>query len=405
MSDFLDQYRNQELPTDLTNVDSRRIVMVIDHLESGGAHRQFCILATTLHHIGYSVTVLVYRPGDFFYNALRSVDVRVEYLRWYNRLHLLLLVRRQIRRHRADVVISFLAGPNLLTELSGLPFRKHTLIVSERNADTTINLRRRMCYLFHRLADVVVSNSYAQGKNVAIALNRSQVLTKVIVNGVDTHYFKLAHATPDGVTGRLKLLVIARLAPEKNVIRFIESVRIVCLRHPEIGLEVDWYGRIPTPDSRDDGVWTERHRRHLVAYYESVKARIEGYDMQDKFRLLHPQTDVRGLYLKSDVLCLPSLREGCSNVIAEAMASGIPVLAGYGVGDNARLVVDGRNGFLFDPTSEEDIARAIVRFARLSKIERRAQGIAGRKMADTLLSVDVFVREYAELIANVNGAT
>lgn len=376
-----------------------RIVMVIDHLEPGGAQRQFCLLATSLHRRGFNVTVMVFRPDPFFEDALQDADIPIVYLRSRNRLHLWFLVRQELRRERADVVISFLSWSNLMVELAGLPTRDCAVIASERDLDVTIGVKRRIAYHCHRLADVVVSNSYTQGKIVARLLGRWKVRTTVIVNGVDIRHFKPAESPRRG-GGSLRLLVVARFAPQKNALRFIEAVNVVCARHPEIGLEVDWYGKAPADGPKDDTAWAMAHRDKLAAYYRSVVETIERHRLQGRFRVNAPRKDVRELYLQADVVCMPSLHEGCSNVIAEAMACGIPVLASR-VGDNVRLVEDGRNGLLFDPMSVDDMVRAMVDFAELPASARRTLGREGRKMAEELLSVETFTDRYVELIGEV----
>ncbi len=377
-----------------------RIVMVIDQLEPGGAQRQFCLLATSLHRRGFNVTVMVFRPDLFFEDALQEADIPIVYLRSQSRIGLLFLVPKEIRRADADVVISFLSWSNLMVELARLPTRNFAVIVSERDLDITMGVKRRIAYYCHRLADVVVSNSYAQGEIVARILRRRRVSTTVIVNGVDIGHFKPNEAPRNG-GGSLRLLVLARFAPQKNALRFIEAVSVVCARHPEIGLEVDWYGKAPAGSQEDDAVWAKAHRDKLAAYYRSVVEKIERHQLQGQFRMHAPRKDVRNLYLQSDVVCMPSLHEGCSNVIAEAMACGIPILASC-VGDNVRLVEDGRNGLLFDPLSIDEMVRAIVGFAELPASARRRLGQEGRRMAEELLSVDVFTDRYVRLIGEVS---
>ena len=392
----------QMAPCDRQAANDRipQIVMVIDHLEPGGAQRQFCLLATSLRRRGFNVTVVVFRPDLFFEDALQDVDIPIVYLRSRNRLHLWFLVRQEIRRGGADVVISFLSWSNLIVELAGLPTRRFSMIVSERTLDVTIGVKRRIAYHCHRLADVVVSNSYTQGEIVARILRRWKIRTTVIVNGIDIRHFKPAEAPRRGGDG-LRLLVVGRFSPEKNALRFIEAVSVVCARHPAIGLEVDWYGKAPADDPNDDAAWAVAQRDSLAAHYRRVVEKIDRCRLQRQFRVHAPQRDVRELYLRSDVVCMPSLYEGCSNVIAEAMACAIPVLASR-VGDNVRLVEDGRNGLLFDPMSVDDMVKAIVGFAELPDAARRMLGREGRKMAKELLSVETFTDRYVKLIGEVS---
>lgn len=384
-----------------------QIVMVIHNLEPGGAQRQLCLLATSLRRRGYSVKVLIFRPDFFLQDVLQKWQIPVVYLKSRNRLHLIFLIRQEIRRNRPDVVIGYCHLPNLVVELSGIPRRGFAMIVSERSLDVSngvenlikYKIKRLIRYYFHRLADVIVCNSYTQGAIVDRIMTRSKTSTRVIVNGVDTCQFRPTEQHSDRV-GRLQLLVAARISPEKNVLRFIEAVHLVTAQYPKIELDVDWYGHVPVFDNKNGVIWEKDGSDQLMEYFRRADECIEEHSLRNCFRIHRPQKDVRGLYARSDVLCLPSLREGCSNVIAEAMACGLPVLASR-VGDNARLVEEGRNGFLFDPLSVEDIAGAIVRFSKLSVAERRAQGREGRKMAETLLSVDTLADRYVDLIGEV----
>ena len=378
--------------------------MVIDHLEPGGAQRQFCLLATSLRRLGFSVKIFVFRPDSFFKDSLQGFGaIPVAYLKSHSRLHLILLVRTAVRQEKPDVVVSFLSWPNLLVELSGVPRRQFGIIVSERNLDMSRwTFKRYLRYFFHRFADSVVSNSYAQRERIEHIASHLVPRASVIVNGVDTQHFRPSGREREHEPSKTRMLVVARFAPQKNVIRLVEAVQVVRSRYPKIHLVVDWYGKKPVIEEPEDVAWGKKPRRHAAAYYRQVEEIIARHMLQDRFRLHAPHKDVRELYWSTDVVCLPSLYEGCSNVIGEAMACGVPILASR-VSDNVRLVEDGRNGFLFDPLSVEDIAETIVGFGVLSPLERRRQGREGRNMAVSTLCSEVFIGGYVKLIEKITS--
>jgi glycosyltransferase involved in cell wall biosynthesis len=106
---------------------------------------------------------------------------------------------------------------------------------------------------------------------------------------------------------------------------------------------------------------------------------------------------VAALLQGCDALVLPSLWEGLPNVVCEALASGVPVLASA-VSDNPQLVPDGENGFNFSAESIEAIAEGILRFTALNHGEREAMGRRARAFAERELGLSAYVDKYERLL-------
>ena len=97
---------------------------------------------------------------------------------------------------------------------------------------------------------------------------------------------------------------------------------------------------------------------------------------------------MRGLHL----FALPSLAEGISNTILEAMASGLPVLA-TDVGGNADLVVAGQTGDIVPSADPRAMAQRLVEFA--SDLERAlVMGRTGRQRVQASFSIQAMVSTY-----------
>ena len=90
---------------------------------------------------------------------------------------------------------------------------------------------------------------------------------------------------------------------------------------------------------------------------------------------------------------LPSLAEGISNTILEAMASGLPVLA-TDVGGNADLVIHGETGELVPPADVQAMAAAMLRLARAPDTAAR-MGRAARTEAVARFSMEAMVAAYS----------
>jgi glycosyltransferase involved in cell wall biosynthesis len=91
--------------------------------------------------------------------------------------------------------------------------------------------------------------------------------------------------------------------------------------------------------------------------------------------------ELAALYRRSDVFCFPSRGDCSPRVVAEAMASGLPVVA-TDVGGIREMVVDGHSGLLVPAGSPERFAEALGRMVGRPE-ERRAMGQAGLRLART----------------------
>ena len=107
---------------------------------------------------------------------------------------------------------------------------------------------------------------------------------------------------------------------------------------------------------------------------------------------------MRGL----DCFVLPSLAEGISNTILEAMATGLPVVA-TDVGGNAELVRHGVTGEIVPAADSEAIAGSLVRLATAPK-HATALGCAGRADAEQNFSMRAMVAKYQDVYDRQLGA-
>ncbi|MFO0706483.1 MAG: TIGR03088 family PEP-CTERM/XrtA system glycosyltransferase [Nitrospira sp.] len=111
------------------------------------------------------------------------------------------------------------------------------------------------------------------------------------------------------------------------------------------------------------------------------------------------RSDVPDLLRCLDVFVLPSLAEGISNTILEAMASGLPVIATR-VGGNVELIEEERTGLLVPPSDPEAMAAAIRSYAE-DRARIAAHGVAARKKAETEFSLRAMVERYVSVYDGV----
>jgi len=123
---------------------------------------------------------------------------------------------------------------------------------------------------------------------------------------------------------------------------------------------------------------------------------------QDLAWLPGARDDVAQLMRAMDLFVLPSLAEGSSNTILEAMASGLPVVA-TNVGGNAELVQSGWNGTLVPPRSPEMLADAMLDYYSMPELGPR-QGARGRRRVLAKHSLLAMAGAYLAVYDRLTGA-
>jgi glycosyltransferase involved in cell wall biosynthesis len=118
-------------------------------------------------------------------------------------------------------------------------------------------------------------------------------------------------------------------------------------------------------------------------------------ELSDRVVFVGSTIEVPALLNALDIFVLPSLSEGMSNTLLEAMASSLPVVA-TNVGGNPELVEDGRSGWLFQPG---DVSGLTAKLERLTKDPnlRQALGQAARNRAVEQFSLELMIDRYRKL--------
>jgi len=165
----------------------------------------------------------------------------------------------------------------------------------------------------------------------------------LIENGIDIEEFSRRYRIDEakrrqGIPpNRLCLGAVGRLSPEKGFDLLIKAVD--CLLKEGFDLELVISG---------DGEEQPR-----------LQDLIGQLGRGDRIRLLGYRAALREVYEAMDVFALSSLREGLPNVLLEAMALKVPVVATR-IAGVPRLITDGVNGMLVNPGSVDALAEALV---------------------------------------------
>jgi glycosyltransferase involved in cell wall biosynthesis len=122
----------------------------------------------------------------------------------------------------------------------------------------------------------------------------------------------------------------------------------------------------------------------VIAGEGEQRPALEGLIAQsgcaDRIRLLGYCANPRPLYEALDVFALSSVREGLPNVLLEAMALEVPVVATR-IAGVPRLLRDGENGLLVEPGSVPELTRGLERLLRDAPLRERLRAVARQTVA------------------------
>jgi glycosyltransferase involved in cell wall biosynthesis len=350
-----------------------RILKFLNHFFIGGTERQFLHVANGLDRSRFIVEIACFRREGPLLGGLNPdmpVHTYPVYGSFYNRRSILSQLRliKDARRRKFDIVHAYGWYPNVFAiPPLRLAFRAAT-IASVRDAGAYMTPAKIRALKFAcRLADCVLANSNA-GRSWLIEQGVEEYKIEVIPNGIIV--------PPAAVKGP---------GPVRKEFGIPLGTRVcACIGRAVEGKGIDFYLRAAR-------MLADRGRN--VAFL-MVGARSVDRDCQSEMEMLARQlnieqqviftgqrSDVHEILREVDIVVHPSLTEGLSNVILEAMAAGVPVVATR-VGGNPELVEDGRTGFLVPVENADEIADAICRLLDQPEMARAFGNRARQRVID-----------------------
>jgi glycosyltransferase involved in cell wall biosynthesis len=321
------------------HADRRRFTLQFVCLETRGK------LADEVEALGWPVEAMGKRPGI--------------------RPGLILKLARRLRSLRIDVVHTH----NEAACLYGVPAARLAgvdLVLNTRHGQGSARgARRARAFVWAaRFADRVVCVSKdAAALTVRSGLPESRVAT--IWNGIDTEKFPFRGPTPAGPA-----IVVARLAAIKNIDALIRVMPQVIASVPHFGLRIVGDG----------------------PYRVALETLSKELGVHEHVRFIGEAKDVPEQLAQASMFVLPSLSEGISLSLLEAMATGLPAVA-TSVGGNVEVVRDGETGFLVPVDEPEKLAQAMIRLSTGGDLARR-MGAAGRRRVESTFDARAMVHAY-----------
>lgn len=366
-----------------------RFLFVIDNLGSGGAQRQLVNLAIGMRAKGHDIDFFIYYPQyDFFKPYLEENNIKIfkTYKKRKFDISLLAKLKKVIDKGEYDLIVSFLEGPNFYCELLRIFNRKIKLIVSERISyiDTNVPIIDKFRLNLHRLASVLVTNSYYLSQQLKMVAPFLKDKIFVIYNGLDLNKFCPRN---NETINNNRIIGVGSIIRRKNIVALAKALQIYKTKYGDPPI-IEWAGtRIMNKESDD--------------IYKEVRIILQENKLEDKWIWLGECRNLEKRYPRYCAMILPSIREGLSNVVCEAMACGVPVLISN-IGENRYLIERSKGGLLFNPYSYDDIAQVLFTYLKKSESEKKEMGIRGRRFAEENFSLSNYIKKYEELIVDIS---
>jgi glycosyltransferase involved in cell wall biosynthesis len=345
------------------------VVFLLEELNFGGTQRQTLELARRLDRRKFKSEIWVLRGGEALASLARTWQIPLVPLAPTSIVGPRSLVHlwRRLHREKIDLFLTLTAIPNiwgrLLGKVAGLP-----CIIGNVRGNTPHRQHERWLWpLTHHL----ICNNKKIQSFLQQEYNIPPQRLSLIPNGVDTDFF--APSGPNRGNGNLKVLSIGRLVPDKDQATLLQAFSLVLQDHPNTDL---WLvGNGPCKNQLDTLIRQKFPASRVV--------------------MLPGQVDIRPFFHRASLFVLSSVTEALPNVVLEAMASGLPIVA-TNVGGLPEVVNPGQTGLLVPPKEPARLAQAILQLLADEEL-RRAFGRAGRERVVREYSFNRMVRRYEVL--------
>ncbi len=366
-----------------------RICFIIRRLDRGGAERQLLSLVKGLPKGEFEVTVLeFYEGGGLVPELLQVPGVRRVCLNKGNRWHMLGFLRNFIRELRScdpDIIHGYLYVANILA-ICSRPFlrRRPKVVMGFRSSNTHLehyDWAASICSWLERglspFADLMIANSHAGAAYSRNVGYRPKKLA-VISNGIDTQQFapseelRVAMRKVWSIESNQVLIgITGRFDRKKNHPLFLRAAALYSKENPQVRFVCiggGYFGDYPN---------------------ELQKLSVE-LGLKERIVWAGETQEMRSAYCALDINTLCSnAAEGFPNVLAEAMACGVPCVA-TNAGDASIILGDA--GMVLQDSTPDAIVQA---WKDMLKRDRKTLADACRRRITENFSIETLAERTA----------
>ena len=358
---------------DLARLD---VCFIAGTLGQGGAERQLFYIVKTLKECGSRVRLLCLTQGEFWENTIHLLGVPITWVgKQQSRALRLIDTIKALRGDPPQVLQSQHFYTNLYAAAAAYSLGIREVGAMRSNGFSEVRANGPLIgRLSLRIPRFIAANSRAAIENAnALGINTGRL--HLLPNVIDTDQFK-----PEGPCRKdhIRLVAVGRLGQEKRIDRFL-SVLARLRQQSAVEIKGVIVGDGPLRQSLEHRAQALGLLPHVVEFRGAIN-------------------EMTSIYREADILVLTSDWEGTPNVLLEAMASGLPVVATR-VGGVAEVVRQGETGYLVEVDDEETMITSMLKLISDRRL-REQMGRAGRDYVVSSRSL----RRLPELLRNIYEA-
>jgi glycosyltransferase involved in cell wall biosynthesis len=371
---------------------ARKVAFLITEFGRGGAETQILRLAIGLKQRGWAPSVISMMPAVGYFEELAEANIPLDTLGMTRGIpdpRGLAELVRLLRQRRPDVLASFCFHANVLGpvagRLAGVPVIVSSIRGERFGSRNRERIERALTQL--RFRDVLTTNSELVAQSLVARKIASAGRTIVIPNGIVSQVYR----TQTGLRTRLRSelgldddaffwLAVGNVRLPKDYPNLLRAFRMLRQERPEARLKI-------AGDVREPLAMAQFH------------AALDSRDA-DAVELLGSREDIPALLAAADALVLSSAHEGLPNVVMEALAAGLPVVA-TDVGGVRELVEPDVSGFVVPAQDAQRLYEAMDRMMACDGERRQVMGARGQAHIEAHFDLLRVTQRWEDLFENL----
>lgn len=335
----------------------KRVCFIAGTLGRGGAERQLFYMLKTLVNRGVDCRVLCLTHGEEYEKEIRNLGVPVLWVgRKSSPFARFWTITNQVRKWQPDIVQSAHSYTSLYAIVATLVCRKASITAVRSQGLKELLSLGLWGRLSLALSQHIVGNSHQGIHSIQERYPTKRLF--LLNNVVDCDAF-----SPSDVASNCA----------EKTIHVLTCGRLVALKRQDMFLKAFALARKFSPELRASIVGSGPLRDNLIVLAKAL-------NIEDYVSFFESTTEMVEHYRNAHIFVLTSDHEGTPNVVLEAMACGLPVIA-TAVGGTKELVKHEQTGYLVPPDDYQQIAKHIVTLANCSQLRER-QGRAARAIVE-----------------------